>query len=309
MNTTLQTEKNDIYLYGMTVLSTIHLLENMYPKADSYGEIKESHVVTGGETGNSAIILSTLGYKVKIDGPFLGNKTKEGIPDFLGKFRIDCTNLHYDKDFDGVQDIVLIDKISRTVFGKFANYFSCGIKRWNTPDKSDISSSKIVALDPFFGDESIMVAQYCAEIEKKYVTIDCLPESEIHKNAAATIISNEFIRNNFPKKSIRVLFDKYIKATTGLVIFTFGSREILFGRRESRMNRIVPYKVDVKSTLGAGDTFRAGVVYGILNEFTDENTVKFAAATAASVCTRFPMALNPPKLEEIMELINKENIL
>lgn len=30
----------DIYLYGMTVLSTIHLLDGTYPEPDTYREIK-----------------------------------------------------------------------------------------------------------------------------------------------------------------------------------------------------------------------------------------------------------------------------
>lgn len=33
----------DVYLYGMTVLSTIHLMAGPYPKADSYQEIKETY--------------------------------------------------------------------------------------------------------------------------------------------------------------------------------------------------------------------------------------------------------------------------
>ena len=68
------------------------------------------------------------------------------------------------------------------------------------------------------------------------------------------------------------------------------------------MKRLPPFKVDVAGTLGAGDTFRGGVVYGVLNGYNDTDTVKFAAATAACVCRRFPMALNPPTLEEIKEL-------
>ncbi len=292
----------DVYLYGMTVWSNIHLLADLYPEADTYQEIKESYTVPGGETGNSAIVLANLGYNVKIDGPFMGTCTKEGILNFFSNLNIDCSNLHYDQGFEGVQDIVLIDKHSRTVFGKFNSYFS-GKKRWTQPDKEAIRKAKIVALDPFFGEESKDVARICSNMGKEYVTIDCEPESEIHKNSAATIISSEFIKNKFQNEDIKVLFRRYLNASQGLVIFTFGAREILYGRKHEEIKSLIPYKVDVKSTLGAGDTFRAGVVYGLLNDMNDEGTVKFAAATAATVCTRFPMAFNPPQLNEIMELI------
>lgn len=47
----------------------------------------------------------------------------------------------------------------------------------------------------------------------------------------------------------------------------------------------------------------ADIVYGILNQMDDESTVKFAAATAACDCARFPMAFNPLRLEDIMALV------
>ncbi|MDP4090569.1 MAG: PfkB family carbohydrate kinase, partial [Bacillota bacterium] len=249
----------DIYLYGMTVLSTIHLLAGVYPEADSYGEISETYIIPGGETGNSAIILANLGYSVKIDGPFLGTKTIEGIMDFYNDRGIDCSRLHFDSTFDGVQDLVLIDRSSRTVFGRFGGYFSEG-RRWNRPSEEDISAAKIVSLDPFFKEESVQVAGFCAQINKRYVTIDCPYQGVIHKNATATVISKEYIRNTYPDEDMEALFRKYTDNSKGLVIFTFGSEEIFYGRKGGNINRMRPYKVEVKSTLGAGDTFRAGVV-------------------------------------------------
>ena len=44
--------KYDVYLYGMTLVTTMNLLEGEYPEADTYSEIKESYVLPGGETGN-----------------------------------------------------------------------------------------------------------------------------------------------------------------------------------------------------------------------------------------------------------------
>ncbi len=302
METVDKHKSADIYLYGMTVFSTIHLLDGSYPEADSYCEIKETYTIPGGETGNSAIVLANLGYRVKIDGPFLGVRTRDGVLDFFEKMDVDCSGLHFDPGFDGVQDLVLMDKYTRTVFGRFARYFS-GQKRWSKPDEEAIKAAKIVSVDPFFKEESHLVSEYCKKAGKPYVTIDCLPDSELGRNASAIVISNEYIKNEFPNKDIRELFKEYTDNSQGLVIFTFGSRDILYGRKGTDVKNVVPYKVDVKGTLGAGDTFRAGVVYGVLNQMDDESTVKFAAATAACVCARFPMALNPPGLEDIMALV------
>lgn len=294
----------DVYLYGMTVLSTIHRLDGVYPEADTYGEIAETFVIPGGETGNSAVVLANLDLKVMIDGPFLGYRNRDAILEFYQNRGVDCSSLHYDPTYEGIQDLVLIDKTSRTVFGKFAHYFGSGDKRWNQPNAEAIQRARIVGIDPFFGEEAQRVAELAVASGKKYVSIDAPPESYITKNASAMAISNEFIRNNYPDEAVEDLFQRYTASSDGLIIFTFGAREIIYGRKGG-MNRIKPYSVDVKSTLGAGDTFRAGVLYGVLNNWDDQRVVRFAAATAACVCTRFPMALDPPSLEEILSLANQ----
>lgn len=298
--------KFDVYLYGMSVLTTMHLLKGSYPEPDSYCEISRSHFFPGGETGNSALVLSSFGCSIKMDGPYLGKKTMKPLKDFFSGIHVDTSSMVYDETFDGVEDLVLIDKESRTVFGKFESYFADDQKhRWSHPNKSDIADAKIVGLDPFFFNESEDVAKHCHELGKKYVTIDCTPDSPLHQYASATVISNEFIRNTFTDKTVNELFEMYTNNSDALVIFTFGSKAIYYGRKNNGPHMLLPYKVEVESTLGAGDTFKAGVIYGILNNMEDKEVVRFAAATAATVCSHFPLALNPPKLNDIFSLMNK----
>lgn len=291
----------DVYLYGMTVFSTVHLLEGAYPEPDSYGEIRETYRIPGGETGNSAIILSQCGLKVKIDGPFLGLATREGIVGFCRRYGIDCSGMVYDPTYEGLQDLVLVDRETRTVFGRFGSYFREG-KRWSDFDAEAVLASRIISIDPFFGEVSQRLAAYCHSNGKPYVTIDCEPGSELHRHAAAVVISNEYIQNRFAGINTDALFYRYCESGDGLVIFTFGSKDMLYGRKGCEIKRLSAFKVDAVGTLGAGDTFRGGVVYGVLNGYSDTDTVKFAAATAACVCRRFPMAFDPPTLEEIKKL-------
>ena len=75
----MKVTKADVYLYGMIVYSTLHRLAGEYPDADGYGEIEDTQIVPGGETGNSAIVLAKWGHRVKVAGPFLGRKTREGV--------------------------------------------------------------------------------------------------------------------------------------------------------------------------------------------------------------------------------------
>jgi len=291
-----------IYLYGMIVYSTIHRLGGDYPEADSYAEIAETHRVPGGETGNAALVLAHWGHGVKVGGPFLGRETREGVVSFLGRRGIDCSGLHYDEGFDGVRDLVLVGGRTRTVFGTFGAYFR-GPRRWSAPDEGAIAAAGIVGVDPFFAAESARAAEICAAIGKPYVTIDCPPDSPLHRQSAATVVSGEYLRNEFPGQEARQVLRRYLAAGRGLVILTFGAREILYAREDGEVRSQAPYPVAVRSTLGAGDVFRAGVIHGIISGMDDTQTVQFAAATAATSCTRFPMALDPPGLGDIAALI------
>ena len=64
-----------------------------------------------------------------------------------------------------------------------------------------------------------------------------------------------------------------------------------------------PFDVEVRSTLGAGDTFKAGCVYGLLHGMSDEELVRFASACSGIAISRFPLPLNPPTLAEVEALI------
>jgi sugar/nucleoside kinase (ribokinase family) len=292
-----------IYMYGMVVLSTIHRLAGSFPKLDTYGEIDESYHLPGGEAGNSAIVLKKLGYAIRLDGPYLGARTKEAVLSFYKGIGVDCTGMEYAPDFKGVEDLVIVADGSRTVFGTYGNYFSRG-RLWSKPDENAIALSKIVGLDPFFFDESNAVSELCVKHGVPYVTIDCPPDSFMCRNAAAVVISNEYIENKHAGEDLDSLLGKFTAEASGLVIFTFGGRDIMYGRRGECPQHMKPYEVKVKSTLGAGDTFRAGIMHGIVRGMADDDTVKFGAAMAASVCTHFPVALTPPSLDEITSLIS-----
>jgi len=292
----------DIYLYGMIVRTTAHLLKERYPDVDGYGEIVETHRFAGGETGAAAVLLASWGNLVTVGGPYLGTETRDPILTMLGDRRIDCSHLEFDSSFGGVEDLVLVAGTTRTVFGSFGGYFTTDKKRWSHPDDAAIGRADVVGVDPFFGSESEEVAEICRHHRKPWVTIDCTPDSPLHTGSAATVVSAEYIRDHFPDDDPQILLRAYADQSSGLTIFTFGAREILFARRNEPIQTIPAYNVAVKSTLGAGDSFKAATIYAVASQMSDGDLVRFAAATAASVCRRFPMSADPPGLAEIRDL-------
>jgi sugar/nucleoside kinase (ribokinase family) len=88
------------------------------------------------------------------------------------------------------------------------------------------------------------------------------------------------------------------------VIFTFGNDLFWYARPDETIKSFQPYSIDPVDTTGAGDSFRAGVVYGFLNGWTVDKTIDFAAAVAAMTCTRFPGVLNSPTLDEVVDFMD-----
>lgn len=299
--------KNDVYLYGMILITNSFLLKDSYPEPDTYGEISKKYILPGGETGTAATVLSNFGCSVIMDGTSMGTQTYPKIIDFYRDKSVDTSGLYFDKTFDGLEDYVIIDKNTRTPFGTFGDYYSNGLKRWHEPKEEDILNSKVVGLDPWFEEMSLKVVDLCKNNHIPYVTIDCPYDSEIHKNCEVNILSNEFISANYPDMDRSELLQEYMNNTNGLVIFTLGAKDIRYGRKGYNNNNALsfkPYSVKVVSTLGAGDSFKAGCIYGVLKDMSDDDIVHFAAATAACACSVFPLPLNPPSLNQVNGLIS-----
>ena len=119
------------------------------------------------------------------------------------------------------------------------------------------------------------------------------------------MISHECTDSEYPGLAPEKVMELMTAEAKGLTILTQGGGEMLYGRRGEAVRRMKPFPVEVKSTLGAGDTFKAGCVYGLLHGMSDEKLVRFASACSAVAISRFPLPLHPPKLEEVNTLIER----
>ncbi len=298
--------KLDVYLYGMTLLSTIHRLKGPYPKADSYQEIDWSLTVPGGETGNASILLARLGLRVRPEGAWLGTRTREPLLRYFRKWGVDPSGMRADPSFEGWKDVILVDGEHRTVFGQFIlRYSRKGGRKWSVPDKAAIRRARVAAVDSYFKTQSRQAARLCHATAVPYVTQDCPYDSDCHRLSAVNVLSQFFLKRRYPGKDPRDLLARYTAASKGLTVFTFGSKPLWYARRGQPLRRFTPYKVKVSGTLGAGDSFRAGMVYGLWRGWDDAKSVRFAAGLAACVCRKFPAAQYPPSLQEVFRLTGK----
>jgi sugar/nucleoside kinase (ribokinase family) len=295
----------DVFCYGMISASTVYVLENTFPHPNEYAEIKNVLLSIGGEAVNSAIMLSRFGKSTKLDGNWLNPAHAQRILNQLTAFKIDVSRLTTKPNY-GTEEIVITDKNSRTVFGNYSS-FHHGEKQWNTPHEADIRNANLVCLDPYFRDDSLTIAEMCVKNEKPYVTLDCRYDSYLARHAAAVIVSHELRDQAYSDCSMEQVFKHYQSHCSGLVIFTFGSDDMWYGRQGQQVKKFQPYKITPVDTTGAGDSFRSGIIYGLLNSWVDERTIDFASAVAACVCLTVPHTLNAPGLAGIEKFMNNRS--
>ncbi|MBN2509007.1 MAG: carbohydrate kinase family protein [Spirochaetales bacterium] len=293
------------YCYGMISPSTVHVLKEgfPYPRANTYAEIGRTLLSVGGEAANSAVILSKLGEHAVLDGTWVRKRHAPQVFGLLEPFGTDLSLVTV-TDEGGTEEIVIADGISRTVFGNYASFHS-GPRQWNEPSRQAIVESDIAALDPYFRESSENAARICVETGTPYVTLDSRHDDYIARHAAAIAISHELTDSAYPGADMEALFEEYLKVCNGLVVFTFGEKELWYGRTGGGKHIFKPFAIDPIDTTGAGDSFRGALAYGLAKGYSDEDTVRFASGVAALVCLTMPHALNGPGLSEVLKFLKE----
>jgi sulfofructose kinase len=316
----------DVYCYGHISTGRVLRLRDHFPEADGYAEVAEILENHAGEATGTALVLTRLGVSVALEGNWIGDTPEcRRTLDFLRQRGIDCSGLRVVPGYPGVTEVVVSDGVSRTVFGRYCDLLFT-TKQWDDPDPEKIAAARIVSVDPTFGEATLAAARQAAAADKPIVTYDARNDSELTARAAALIISREFLRREYPAAAVSEderagLFAGYRRNCPGLVVFTAAAQPLWWGRGRAQADgrgrasldgneetgqrqELEPFPVRVVDTAGAGDSFRGGLMYGMLQDWPDAECVRFATAVAALVCTRAPGCVHPPALDEVQKLLS-----
>ena len=300
-------QRHDVYLFGQVLGTHSFLLRDGFLQPDEYSEIGEQYFLPGGETGTAATVLDSLGVSVRMDGTWIGTAVAPMLKAFYAEKNVDLSPLNFVEDDPGVMDYVVIAGLVRSPMGRFQTLFASGKRWWSVPREADIAGCRAAAVDPYFGEESLLAAELCRRHGVPYVTIDCRHDSPLHRHAAINVLSHECTDQEYAGMAPEDVMAQMQRTAEGLTILTQGGGEMLYGRKGGPLRRMKPFHVQVRSTLGAGDTFKAGCVYGLLRGMDDDALVRFASACSAIAISRFPLPLNPPRLDEVQRLLQSEN--
>ena len=127
-------------------------------------------------------------------------------------------------------------------------------------------------------------------------TDDTLPLANVIINSVASIMEQYPHVNAFDhSKALQ-------KVSKGIVITTDGSQPINAIDRDGSLYSVKPPTVRITETTGAGDSFRAGIIYGLLQEWPLERSLQWAAAVGALQVQRSLDQDCPPAIKTIAQL-------
>lgn len=288
---------HEVLSYGVVAASTLLELADPFPEESGYAEVRGVHRSFGGEAAASAYVLARLGVPVRLAGTTLGyDEAAEWAIGRLSAAGVDCSGVPR-AEGGGVPEFVVSSGAERTVLAGYGRMLA--ERDWAAPRRDLLEGCRMACLDPFFGEDSEQLARWCVEEGVPYVTIDTPPDSTVARHAEAIVVSGEYATRELGGGDRSALLDRFTASVPGLVVLTAGSQPILHRRGGGTAGVEAAVEVDVVDTTGAGDSFRAGLMYGLLQGEDDAGAVRTAAAVAAMVCMSAPGVLESPSADDL----------
>jgi sugar/nucleoside kinase (ribokinase family) len=125
-----------------------------------------------------------------------------------------------------------------------------------------------------------------------------LPFTSIATNSAS------YIRSEFPGVDVHLHTRALQQISKGIIVTTDGADSIYTLDETGTAFSVQPPKVSVVDATGAGDAFRAGLLYGLTNKFELQRCVCMGAAAGSLKVGHLGAATTLPALSEIVALAN-----
>lgn len=118
------------------------------------------------------------------------------------------------------------------------------------------------------------------------------------------IVSKEFASEWMPHSAFDHVIAKLFEFQEELVVLTLGEKGCIVQTKQDK-KKFPAFHINALDTTGAGDAFRAGFIYGLLQEWQTNEIVSFASAAAAINCLAFGGQGGLPTLDLVEEFLTQ----
>ncbi len=291
----------------------------------SLSEIGDFHMTWGGDTSNVALATKKLGhqsgYITKIGNDFIG----KGLLDLWKNAGVNIKNVFVDKNFGTGMYFVS--------FKDDAHEFD--YKRENSAaskfEVSDIENLNLDNLKVFhLSGISQAISKNCLEasfelmkyvkIKKGLISYDLNYRKKLWNPSIARCIYWHVVNDyadivSFNEQEAEIMglssdpvlaVKELLKGNSKIAVYRRGDKGAILGTKDEIFD-MEAFKVDIADTVGAGDTFTAAILVGIIEKMDFKEILRFALAAGACTCRKTGSVEGQPYREEVEKLLVRES--
>jgi fructokinase len=268
------------------------------------------HATPGGSVFNCMVSLGRCRIPVFFISELGKDPVGQRIRTFMHQNHISTDYIDFFEDGSSPVALAFLNEQSQAEY-QFFREFPAQRLRINLPE---IHANDIFILGSYYAvDPAVRPAVFdlitCSKERKAIVYYDInfrpahahererLMEYFLENIACATIVrcSDEDLHTLFPQQSLEMIYEKYFAPRCPLMIITQGDKETIL--KTGLWEKKYPVQaVQLLSTVGAGDSFNAGLIYGLMQhnilaediaflpEIEWDRLIAYAHAFAAEVC-------------------------
>ena len=304
------TDAWDVVGVGANSVDYVHLLPGYPQPFGTFAKMKieRQEILCGGQMATAMCACARLGLRARYAGVTGTDENGRRVRLELSRRGIDLTDLII-RDAQNQFAVILVDQTNGDRIVLWDRDERLMMRERDIPIDA-IGSARVLHVDDVDQAAAIRAATVARERSVPTTSdIDRVTErtSELIDAVSIPIFAEHVPTRvtgiNDQEQALRALQQRHHR----LLCVTLGERGAM-ALDQDGIHYAPAFHVDAVDTTGAGDVFRAGVIYALIRGWSTEDMLRFANAAAAVSCTRLGALGSIPSLEEVEALVASGNV-
>ncbi len=274
------------------------------PAPGSAVEMSQFSIQGSGRVATELVTANVMGLETRICGKIADDMFGQFIESSLGQIGIGIDGLVMEKGRVSPFSYVAVESSSKhdVVFSTPGN---CSPLAPEELDLSVLDGASALLLDGYQMRASIHAAEYASK-NGVPVVLDAASviegTGELLSLTNVLLASERFASEIAPMGELEDALFELSRMGPEVVVITLGS-EGSIGLEGKKVFRQEAHKVDIVDTTGAGDIYRGAFLYGWIEGWPMEKSMRFASVAAGLSCRNLGGLAGIPELSQVLEVI------
>lgn len=291
-----------VFVFGTICIDRVYRIADL-PAIGGYSTIQSEESLLGGEAANTALALKSWGLEIALAGNQLGEGPSGlDLERLLAEKGLPTQYLEEGETITPICHVYVTPDGERTMFG--LGFGEEGQHQdW---DRLPFQKNAWFTADPNLGALAREAAARAAEHGMRLYLMDYVQETDTFPSGTFWQCSTDWIgvRGNTQKNV--ALVQSFVERHGCFAVLSDGPNGLVAGSPNHEVRAYPPYPCPklVDST-GAGDMFRAGMIYGFENGWEIPQCLQFASAAGCLKCQYLGATTHVPSVDEIAGHVRK----